>query len=258
MPRFAANLTTLFTERPLIERFRAAADAGFQAVEVQFPYELPAEEIAESLRATGLELVLFNLPPGDWDRGDRGLGALPGRERELEKSFDTALDYARVLGCRKLHVMAGVAPMNLDNTPYLASFGANLRRLVPKADAAGITLLLEPLNSRDNPGYVVSRTEEALSLIEAIDSPTVRLQLDLYHRQVMQGDLIRGIERAAPVLGHVQIAGAPDRREPDQGEVAYDAVFEALDRVGYDGWVGCEYHPAGRTEDGLGWLKPYL
>lgn len=257
MPRFAANLSTLFTEHAPIDRFEAAAAAGFKAVELQFPYDLEAEHIREKLDATGLKLVLFNLPPGNWDRGDRGLGALPGREKELEHAFDRALAYARALDTPMLHIMAGIAPMNLDNAPYLASFGANLRRLAPKAAGEGVTLMLEPLNTHDNPGYVISRTEEAIRLIEAVGHPAVRLQLDLYHRQVMQGNLIRAIERAAPLLGHVQIAGAPDRTEPDRGEIAYGALFDALARVGYEGWIGCEYHPTGRTEDGLGWLDAY-
>jgi len=258
MPKFSANLSTLFTEYDFLDRFKAAADAGFMGVEVQFPYEVEASAIAEKLTQTGLQMVLFNLPPGQWDKGDRGLGALPGREKELDKGFDQALAYADILKCRQLHVMAGVKPKNLDNTAYLSAFGANLRRLAPRAEAAGCHLMLEPINSRDVPGYVLSRTEDALSLIKAIDRDSIRLQLDIYHRQVMQGDLIKTIEAVAPVLGHVQIAGAPGRGEPDRGEIAYGAIFEALQRIGYDGWIGCEYFPAGRTEDGLGWMKPYL
>lgn len=257
MVKFAANLSTLFTEHDVLDRFQAAADAGFAGVEMQFPYDHPAEAIRERLEATGLQMVLFNLPPGDWDKGDRGVGALPGREKELDAGLDRALDYARTLDCPKLHVMAGLAPPNLDKAAYLTAFGANLRRLAPKAETAGRTLLLEPINTRDMPGYVLSRTEQALSLIEAIGRDCIRLQLDLYHRQIMQGDLIRTIERVAPVLGHVQIASAPGRAEPDRGEIAYAPVLEALEAAGYDGWVGCEYFPAGRTEDGLGWLERY-
>jgi len=258
MVKFAANLSTLFADRAFLDRFQAAADAGFTGVEIQFPYGQPAEAIRERLEATGLQLVLFNLPPGDWDKGDRGLGALPGREKELDAGLDQALAYARALDCPNLHVMAGLAPPNLDKAAYLSAFGANLRRLAPKAEAAGRTLLLEPINSRDTPGYVLSRTEQALSLIEAIGRDSIRLQLDLYHRQVMQGDLIRTIERTAPVLGHVQIAGAPERAEPDRGEIAYGPVLAALEAAGYDGWIGCEYFPTGRTEDGLGWMKDYV
>ncbi|MEQ8604265.1 MAG: hydroxypyruvate isomerase family protein [Marivibrio sp.] len=258
MVKFAANLSTLFTERDFLDRFQAAADAGFKGVEIQFPYDHPAETIRERLDATGLSLVLFNLPPGDWEDGDRGLGALPGREKELDAGLDRALAYAQTLECAKLHVMAGLAPPNLDKAAYLSAFGANLRRLAPKAEAAGCTLLLEPINSRDMPGYVLSRTEQALSLIQAIGRDNIRLQLDLYHRQVMQGDLIRTIARAAPFLGHVQIAGAPDRSEPDRGEIAYGPVLAALDEAGYDGWIGCEYFPAGRTEEGLGWMTDYV
>ncbi len=224
---------------------------------MQFPYDVDAEALAERLRASGLEPVLFNLPPGDWQRGDRGLGALPGREKDLDHSFDRALAYAKVLGCKRLHVMAGIAPKNLDKAAYLSVFGANLRRLVRKARQNGLTLMLEPINTTDMPGYVLSRTEQALALIEAVDDDHVRLQLDLYHRQMMEGDLIRTIRRVAPVLGHVQIAGVPDRHEPDTGEIAYGAVFEALAEAGYDGWIGCEYVPRGRTEDGLGWLDAY-
>jgi hydroxypyruvate isomerase len=257
MPRFAANISTLFTERPFLERPAAARAAGFAAIECQFPYAHSAAELQAALADAGLPLVLLNTPPGDFAAGERGLAALPGREADFRDAFARALDYASRLGVPRIHVMAGIPPKGADHASCLALFEQNLRAVAPAAEAAGITLLLEPLNARDVPGYLYSRPEEAAALIERLGLPNLKLQYDFYHVQVMRGDLLRNFERFRPIIGHVQFAGAPERQEPDIGEVNYDYLFAALDRLGWDGWVGAEYLPAGRTEDGLGWAVRY-
>jgi hydroxypyruvate isomerase len=248
MPRFAANLSLLFADQPFLDRFGAAAAAGFEAVEFLFPYDHPAEAVAERLAAHGLRLALFNLPPGDWAGGERGLAALPDAAARFAEALETGLSYAAALNPRRLHVMAGLA----EGAEARAAYVENLRRAC--AAAPERTFVIEPINDRDMPGYHLSRSEDALSVIEAVGAPNLRLQLDLYHAQIMEGDLTRRIERLAPHLGHVQIAGVPERHEPDRGELDADWLFATLDRVGYDGFVGCEYRPAGRTEAGLGWM----
>jgi hydroxypyruvate isomerase len=253
MPRFAANISTMFTERPLLERIGAAAAAGFAAVECQFPYEQPPAALKAALDAAGIPLILCNTPPGDFAAGERGLAALPGREADFAAALDQALAYAAALGVTRLHVMAGIRPAGAAEAACLEAFAANLAAAAPKAAAAGVTLLLEPINSRDIPGYLLTTPRQAAALIERLALPNLKLQYDFYHVQIMQGDLARGFERFQPVIGHVQFAGVPERHEPDRGEVAFDYLFALLDRLGYDGWVGAEYFPAGRTEDGLGW-----
>lgn len=248
MPRFAANLTMMFTERPFLERFEAAAAAGFRAVEFLFPYDWPAAEVRSALDAAGLELALFNAPPGDWEAGERGLAALPGREADFRAAFARALDYASVLRPARLHVMAGLAAGPAAREAYIAS-------LARAAEAAGgQRLTIEPINSRDMPGYHLATSDDAVGVLEAVWAGNLGLQLDLYHAQIMEGDLTRRIERLMPRIVHVQIAGVPERYEPDEGEVNYPHLFALLDRLGYDGFVGCEYRPRGRTEEGLGWL----
>jgi hydroxypyruvate isomerase len=258
LPRFAANLSWLFTEHPFADRFAHAARAGFRAIECLFPYELPAEIMAASLARHGLEPVLINLPPGDFAAGERGLAALPGREAEFEQSLVTGLAYAQRIGCPRVHVMAGLVPEDLVPARVRACFVANLRRAVERAADLGITVLIEPINPRDMPGYGLTHPDQALDLILEIGVPALRLQLDLYHCQIVAGDLERRIEAALPWIGHVQIAAVPDRGEPDGGEIHYPHLFGVLDRLGYGGWVGCEYRPRGRTEAGLGWLAPWL
>lgn len=253
MPRFAANLSMLFTELPLLARFEAAAQAGFIGVEMMFPYEAPAHALAAALTANRLEMVLFNAPPGDFTAGERGVAGLPGREAEFEQSLLQALAYAAQLDCSRIHVMAGLTHQGARRRTWVE----NLRRGAHLAAAAGVTLLVEPINQRDMPGYLVSRTEEALALIALVDAPNLRLQLDLYHRQIMEGDLIAAIREYAEFIAHVQIAQPPDRGEPDHGEIAFPEVLAALDDTGYQGWVGCEYHPRAGTLAGLGWLKSW-
>ena len=258
MPRLAANLTLLFTERPFLERFGAAAEAGFKAVEFLFPYDHEAAEIRNELVHFGLELALFNLPPGNWQAGDRGLAALPERRDEFRRSLDIAFTYAEALECRRLHVMAGVLDARHGPAICRETLLDNLALAADRAAAAGFQLLLEPLNSRDVPGYFYSHTRQAVDVITALGRDNVKLQLDLYHRQVMEGNLIAALHEHSSLIGHVQIAGVPGRHEPGCGEINYPAIFRALDEIGYGGFVGCEYHPENGTETGLGWASAYL
>src|SRR5579871_2345054 len=254
MPKLAANLSWLFTEVPFLDRFEAAAAAGFRAVEFLQPYEFPPAEIAARLERHGLEHVLFNLPPGDASKGERGLAALPGRGAEFMRNVGRALDYAKATGCRRIHALAG----NASGSEAEAAYVANLRAAADLVAPHGITLLLEPLNTRDAPGYFLSTTGAALRLIERIDRPNVSLQFDLYHCQIMEGDLARHVRDLAGRFAHVQIAGVPDRHEPDIGEVNYAYLLDLLDETGYAGWVGCEYGPKAGTVAGLGWARRWL
>ena len=254
MPRFAANLSLLFGELPLEARFAAAAAAGFKAVELQFPYALTAHALAASLVASELSLVLFNAPAGDFDaRGERGLAALPGREKDFRDSLLRALDYAAASGCPRVHVLSGLVQQGASRTTLVE----NLRWACPIAAAAGVTLLLEPINGRDFPGYLLQRTVEATAVIGQVGSDNLRLQFDIYHRQIMEGDLLAALREYLPLIAHVQIAQPPDRGEPDAGEIHYPTVLDALDQMGYDGWVGCEYRPRGSTLSGLGWMQAF-
>lgn len=249
MPRFAANLSMMFTEYPFLERFDAAAAAGFEAVEFLFPYAHPAAGIRDALDRNGLALALFNAPPGDWEAGERGLASLAGRGAEFRSAMLRALDHAAVLSPGRLHVMAGLAQ------------GADARRryidnLSWAAEAAGSQLLcIEPINSRDMPGYHLNNSADALAVLESVGAENLGLQFDLYHAQIMEGDLTRRLEALMPHIAHIQIAGVPERHEPDAGEVNFPHLFAAMDRLGYDGFVGCEYRPAGQTEAGLDWFR---
>jgi hydroxypyruvate isomerase len=254
MPRFAANLAYLFADRPLIERFAAAAAAGFSAVELLFPYEVAASAVKAELGRCGLTQLGVNTPFGR--EGEAGLAALPGREREWEAALKCALDYAVAIGGRTVHCLAGCVPPE-QRPAAEAVFIRNLARAAEEAGRAGITLLIEPLNPRDRPGYFLNRVEHAADVIDKVGSANLRIQFDFYHVQIVGGDLIRRFEAHQPLVGHVQIAAVPTRCEPDEGEVNYPEVFAALDRLGYDGFIGCEYRPRGRTEDGLAWARPY-
>ena len=257
MPRLAANLTMMFNEVAFEERFDAAARVGFRAVEFLFPYEWPSAQLAQWMANAGVENVLFNLPPGDWNKGERGLAALPGREIEFREGFRKALDYAHALGTPRLHVMAGLAPPESDTDireRMRATYLENLRWAADEALQANRTILIEPINPRDIPGYWLNHQQDALDVIALVGASNLRLQFDLYHAQIVDGDLTRRIERQVEVTGHVQIAGVPDRHEPDSGELSIAHLLATLDRVGYTGWVGCEYRPRGRTEAGLGWI----
>jgi 2-dehydrotetronate isomerase len=252
MPRFAANLGYLFTERPPIERFGAAAAAGFSAVELQFPYDVAPSAVKAELARHGLTQLGVNTPLGP----EFGLAALPGREREWDAAFKRALDYVVAIGGSAVHCMAGVVPVH-ERPAAETVFVKNLARAAEAAAKHNITLLIEPLNPRDRPGYFLSRVEHAADIVNKIGAPNVRIQFDVYHVQIVGGDLIRRLEAHFPLVGHVQIAAVPSRREPDEGEVNYPEIFAALDRLGYGGWIGCEYRPRTRTEDGLGWAKQY-
>lgn len=256
LPRFAANLSFLFAERPLFDRFAAARAAGFSAAEMLFPYEHEAEALAERLAESGLELVLFNLHPGDWAAGERGVAALPGRREDFRASVDQALAYAETLDVRRLHALAGLAPA--DDARAGAAYRDALAFACDRAGPRGIDILIEPINGRDMPGYHLGCFERAAEIIAALGRPNLKLQFDVYHRQILRGDVIRGLEEFMPLIGHVQIASAPGRNEPGTGELDDFAVLAALDRLGYEGFVGCEYRPLGRTEDGFGWMERAL
>jgi hydroxypyruvate isomerase len=251
MPRFAANLSFLFTELPFLDRFEAAASAGFTGVEFMFPYAVAANDIRERIDANNLTLALFNLPPGHWDKGERGFAALPGREDEFAAAVDLALRYAEALGCRRLHAMAGLIDHGAKRHVYVA----NLTMAAEWAAPLGIDVLIEPINTRDMPGYFLSRTAEARSVIAEVGQPNVGLQLDLYHRHVMEGDVAGAIAEHGHIVRHYQCAGAPGRGEPDTGEVDYADHFRRIDASGYQGWIGCEYKPVAGTLEGLGWRE---
>ena len=253
MPRIAANVAYLFTERPLIERFAAAAACGFKAVELQFPYDHAPSAIKAELAEHGLTQLGVNTPAGS-GKPDSGIAAIPGREREFDVRFKQALDYIVAIGGSAVHCMAGPVPPN-DRPAGERTFISNLTRAADLAQLHGITLLIEPINTRDRPDYFLNRVEHAADVIAKVGRPNVKIQYDFYHVQIVSGDLIRRFEKHQPLIGHVQIAAVPSRHEPDEGEVNYPEVFKALDRLGYAGWVACEYRPRGRTEDGLGWAK---
>jgi 2-dehydrotetronate isomerase len=252
MPRFAANLGHLFTEYPLLERFGAAAACGFTAVELQFPYDTAPAAVKAELARHGLTQLGVNTPQGP----EFGLAALPGRERDFEAAFKRALDYVVAIGGTAIHCMAGVVPVN-ERPAAEKVFIANLTRAAAEAKKSNITLLIEPINSRDRPGYFLSHVEHAADLVGKIGAPNVRIQFDFYHIQIVGGDLLKRFEKFLPAVGHVQIAAVPTRGEPDEGEIAYPHIFEAMERLGYSGWIGCEYKPRTRTADGLGWAKRY-
>ncbi len=255
MPKFAANLSWLYTELPFFERFEAAARDGFRAVEFLFPYEHSAVEIRSALLSNGLEQVLFNAPPGDSRAGERGLSSLPARVDAFRASIDQALEYAAVLGCPRLHVMAGVVRDESQRAAQRATCVRNLRWACRRLASAGITVLVEPINPRDVPGYLLTTQADAHALVAEVGEPNLKVQMDLYHCQVVEGDVSMKIRRYLPGVGHVQIAGVPERAEPDVGELHYPYLFALLDELGYDGWVGCEYRPRAGTHNGLGWMR---
>ena len=254
MPRFAANLTMLFNEVPFLDRFQAAAEAGFEGVEYLFPYDFPAEELAERLRRHGLQQVLHNLPPGDWAAGERGIASLPGREEEFRDGVARAIRYATALQCPQVNCLAGLTPAGADAGQLEATFVSNLRYAAAELKNAGIRLLIEPINTRDIPGFFLTGTKQARRIIDAVGSDNLFVQYDIYHMQIMEGDLARTIEANLDRIAHIQLADNPGRNEPGTGEINYPFLFGHLDRIGYQGWIGCEYKPAGKTAEGLDWL----
>jgi hydroxypyruvate isomerase len=255
MPRFAANIAYLFTERPLIERPAAAAAGGFLAVEGQFPYTTPASALRVEIERHGLALLGINTERGG--EGQFGLAAVPNRERDFDALFAQALDYITAADGSAIHCLAGFVPVN-ERPAAERTFVANLSRAADLAAEKGITVLIEPINNRDRPNYFLNRVEHAADVIAKAGRSNIRIQFDFYHAQIMGGDLLRRFEAHLPLIGHVQIAAVPSRHEPDEGEVNYPEVFRALDALGYSGWVAAEYHPRARTEDGLGWLRTAL
>jgi hydroxypyruvate isomerase len=257
MPKFAANLSLMFNEAPFLDRFDAAAEAGFEAVEFLFPYDHPPEVVAARLRASGLRNVLFNMPPGDWAAGERGIGAVPGREQEFKDGVVRALRYAEALGTPSVHAMAGLVPAGADRARCRATYVANLRHAARETARLGLTLLVEPINTRDVPGYFLNTQAEAHSLREEVGAENLKVQMDLYHTQIVEGDVTMKLRKWIGHVGHVQIASVPERNEPDVGELDNRYLFRVLDELGYQGWVGCEYRPARGTVAGLGWFAPY-
>lgn len=258
MPRLAANLSMMYNEHAFLDRFAAAANDGFRGVEFLFPYEHPAEEIRARLKAHGLAQALFNAPPGDWAKGERGLACLPGREEEFRKSIALALDYARVLGNERLHVMAGLIAPGEDRARHRECYVTNLSYAARQAQPLGITVVIEPINTRDIPGFFLNRQDEAHAVLAEVGAANLKVQMDLYHCQIVEGDLAMKLKQYVRNVGHIQIAGVPARNEPDIGEVHYPFLFDLIDHLGYDGWIGCEYRPRAATSDGLGWAKPWL
>ena len=254
MPKFAANLSFLFNEVPFMDRFAAAAAAGFRAVEYLFPYDQDKNAVAQALRDHGLQNVLFNLPPGDWAAGERGLGALPGREQDFRNGVEKALDYALAAGTTRLHALAGIVPAHADHTECRDTFIRNLAYACERLAPHGITLLIEPINTRDMPGYFLNYQKQAHALLAEVAQPNLKVQMDFYHAQIMEGDIISTFRQYLPHIGHVQIASVPDRHEPDVGELNYPWLFAMMDEAGYDGWIGCEYRPRNGTATGLGWF----
>ncbi|WP_437351083.1 2-oxo-tetronate isomerase [Neorhizobium petrolearium] len=256
--KFNANLTQLYTEYDFLERFAAAAADGFQGVEYRAAYHIPKDVLADCLKSNGLQQVLFNLPLGNWEAGERGIACLPGREDEFRQGLEMAVDYARTLGCPQLNCLAGLKPEGMQDAEVEEVLRGNLRYAAKRLAKDGIRLLVEILNRRDNPGCVISSIAKFEEIARRMGSDNLYLQYDFYHLQVMQGDLVRNFERLQPRIAHVQVADNPGRHEPGTGEINYPFIFATLERLGYDGWIGCEYVPKGRTSEGLGWLREFV
>lgn len=257
MPKFAANLTMMFNEVPFLDRFARAAAAGFGAVEFLFPYAFPAEEIKARLDANRLTLVLCNLPAGDWDAGERGIACIPGREAEFRDGVANAIVYAKTLGVTHINCLAGKTPTDADAAAVHRTLISNLRLAAAALGDAGKQLLVEPINDRDVPGFHITRTAQALAVIDEVGGEHVRLQYDVYHAQRMEGELANTLQAYLSRIAHVQIADTPGRHEPGTGEINFGFLFSHLDRIGYAGYVGCEYKPAGVTETGLDWMRRF-
>ena len=257
MPRFAANLSMMFNEAPFLDRFAAARAAGFEGVEFLFPYDYPAAELRTRLNGEGLTQALFNMPPGNWAEGERGLACLPGRQTEFREGVKRALEYAATLDCRLVHCMAGIVPAGVSQVTAASIYAANLAWATEQAHPAGVMLVIEPINARDMPGYFLNTQAQGAAIVEAIGRDRLGLQFDVYHVQVSEGDITKRMEQFMPVIAHMQIADVPARNEPGTGEIGWDFVFRRMDELGYDGWVGCEYRPAGETVAGLGWRQRF-
>ena len=258
MPRFAANLTMMFNEVDFLDRFGAAAQAGFKGVEYLFPYDYPQEELAEKLQTHRLTQALHNLPAGNWDAGERGIACHPDRVGEFQDGVGAAVEYARALKCGRVNCLAGIVPQSVDADLARETFVSNLRFAASSLEDVGVRLLIEPINTMDIPGFYLTGTAQAREIIAEVGSDNLGLQHDIYHMQIMEGDLARTIEANLDAIEHVQIADNPGRNEPGTGEINYPYLFDLLDRAGYGGWVGCEYRPMATTQAGLGWMDSYL
>ncbi len=258
MPKFSANLTMLFNEVDFMSRFERASRAGFKGVEYLFPYEWDKEQLAESLQKYGLEQVLHNLPAGNWQAGERGIACLPDRVGEFQEGVGLAIEYAKALKCSRLNCLVGIAPAEVPAEKVRQTLVDNLRFAATALEKENIRLLVEPLNDRDIPGFYLVHTHDALHLLEEVNHPNIYIQYDIYHMQVMEGNLTRTIQDNLAHIAHIQLADNPGRHEPGTGEINYPNLLHFIDEAGYDGWIGCEYNPAGVTEDGLEWVRPYL
>jgi len=257
MPRFAANLSMLYPQHDFLDRFAAAAADGFGAVEFLFPFDYRAQELKQRLSDNGLVQALFNAPPGDWAAGEKGIASLPGREEEFRSGFARALEYADVLGNDRVHVMAGLLPTEALRERHQAVYLENLAFAAEQAAKTGITVLIEPINTRDIPGFFLNRQDQAQAVCKAVGADNLKVQFDIYHCQIVEGDVTSKLRRDFAGVGHIQIAGVPDRNEPDVGELNYPYLFELIDQLGYTGWIGCEYRPKGDTSVGLQWLRDW-
>ena len=258
MPRFAANVSTLFTETGFLERFAAAREAGFRAVEYQYPYDFAPAEVARAAREAGVEVVLHNMPQGDAQRNERGTACLPGREQRFRDDLERAIEYARAARCSSLHLMAGVVPAGAERTTLHATYVANLKHAAKRLGEERMRLLIEPLSERTVANCFLRSSAQAAQVLEEVGAGNALIQYDLFHMQIMEGNLAATIERLLPRIGHLQIADAPGRHEPGSGEINFDFLFRHVDAIGYSGWIGCEYNPARGTVEGLKWAKPYL
>ena len=258
MPRFAANLTMMFNEVDFLDRIEAASRAGFRAVEYLFPYDYRQEELAERLHRYGLVQALHNLPAGDWEAGERGIACDPSRVGEFQEGVSQAIEYARALGCKQVNCLAGIGPAGVGPGVLRETFVSNLRFAAAELEEVGIRLLIEPINTRDIPGFYLCHTAQARSILDEVGSDNLGLQYDIYHMQIMEGDLAPTMQSNLDIIGHIQIADNPGRNEPGTGEINYPFLFGFLDKIGYDGWIGCEYKPSATTESSLGWIAPYL
>lgn len=255
--KFAANLSFLYQDLPFLDRIAAAAKDGFEGVEYLFPYDFSATEIKQRLVDNGIEQALFNAPPGNWAGGERGIASLPGREQEFKDSITRAIEYAGVLGNKRVHVMAGLLPANADRAERLDRYTRNVGWAAEQARGAGLTVVLEPINQRDMPSYLLSYQRDALDVVRAVSADNLKVQFDCYHVQIMEGDVVMKLRAMFDHIGHIQIASVPSRNEPDGEELNYPFIFQELDQLGYQGWVGCEYKARAATSDGLQWLRTY-
>jgi hydroxypyruvate isomerase len=258
MPKFNANLSMMFTEVDFLDRFAAAARAGFKGVEFLFPYAYDKYQLAELTRKNNLQVVLFNMPPGDWNAGDRGMACDPARKGEFQDLTGKAIEYTLALGCRQMHCMAGLKPRGVNEEQMREAYIANLQFAGKEAAKHGLTVLIEAINTRDIPGFYLNYSRQAFDILHYVGLPNVKFQYDIYHMQIMEGDLAPTIEKHLDKIAHMQLADTPGRHEPGTGEINYEFLFRHIDKVGYQGWIGCEYRPATTTEAGLGWARDYL